>query len=186
MCRSKLRILSWLVCLLILVSLTDGLGNGQDAPSEYQVKAVFLYNFAKFVEWPSHAAASPSDPIVLAVLGDDPFGQTLEDTLHGKSANGRPIAIRRLKSDKQLNGCQIIFVSGSEKDRLREIFRSLRNSEALTIGDSAGFAQEGGIINFVLQENHVRFEVNIDAAERAHLKISSKLLSLAKVVRDEH
>jgi len=171
---------------MTLYSPTVGSGNGQDAPSEYQVKAVFLYNFAKFVEWPSHALAAPSDPIVLGVLGDDPFGQTLEETLHGKSANGHPIAIRRFKSEKQLKGCQIIFVSGSEKDRLRDIFRGLSNSDALTIGDTDGFAREGGIINFVLQENHVRFEVNIDAAERAHLKISSKLLSLAKVVRDEH
>jgi len=153
-------------------------------PTEYQIKAAFLYNFAKFVEWPATALRDPGAPIIVAVLGEDPFGADLEQTLNGKSAGGRRVLVRRFKGVRDLEFCHILFISPSEKEHLRETLRALKNSNILTVGESDGFARLGGMINFIPEENRVRFEINIDAADRAGLKISSKLLKLAKIIRD--
>ncbi len=153
-------------------------------PTEYQIKAAFLYNFAKFVEWPATALRGQGAPIIVAVLGEDPFGADLEQILDGKTAGGRQLVIRRFKGVRDLGLCHILFVSSSERERLREILRALQNSTVLTVGETEGFAGLGGIINFILEENRVRFEINIDAADRARLKISSKLLKLARIIRD--
>jgi hypothetical protein len=150
-----------------------------DGPSEYQVKAAFLYNFAKFVEWPS----PPQTAIELCVVGEDPFGKILEDTVQGKTINGQPMVVRRLKAGEVPRNCQIAFVNAPEREA-RSILDALRGAHTLTVGESPSFAQDGGIINFVLKDNRVQFEINIDAAEQARLKISSKLLSLAKIVRN--
>jgi hypothetical protein len=153
--------------------------------SEYQVKAAFLYNFAKFVEWPPNLFNDPRDPFVLCVAGDDPFGNLLDGIVLGKTANGHPLAVRRLRREQEARSCQILFVSSSERNRLRPVLKSLRGASVLTVGETDGFAQEGGMINLTLEDNRVHFEINVAAAERAGLKISSKLLSLARVVRQE-
>ena len=149
--------------------------------NEYQVKAVFLYNFARFVEWP---ADPPTVPIVIGILGEDPFGNALEETVRGKTINGHELAVKHLKSGQEARGCQIVFVASSERRRLRPLLASLGGAGVLTVGETEGFAESGGIISFTLEDDRVRFEINVDAAQRAGLKISSKLLSLAKVVRD--
>jgi hypothetical protein len=155
------------------------------APSEYQVKAAFLYNFAKFVEWPPDLFNNPRGPLVLCVAGKDPFGDFLEGIVQGKTANGHPLTIRRLQREGEARSCQILFISSSERNRVRPVLQSLNGASVLTVGETDGFAQQGGVINFTLEDNHVHFEINVDAAERAGLKISSKLLSLAKIVRAE-
>lgn len=147
--------------------------------SEYEVKAAFLFNFAKFVEWPDPA----SGPIRLCIVGDDPFGNNLEETVRGKTINGRPIAIRRIKAGENPQGCQIAFISASERPP-RSLLDLLQGASTLTVGEAPNFAKQGGIINFVLEDNKVHFEINVDAAEQARLRISSKLLSLAKIVRN--
>lgn len=151
---------------------------------EYHVKAAFLYNFAKFVEWPPETMPSGSAPLVLGVVGEDPFGQVLEETIKGKTVNGQELVIRRFTRIQGASGCHILFISSSERKRLAEIIDGLRGSSVLTVSDMERFAQRGGIISFTMENNKVRFEVNLDSAERAGLKISSKLLTLAKIVRD--
>lgn len=154
-------------------------------PSEYHVKAVFLYNFAKFIEWPPHLSGDGNDPIALCVVGEDPFGEVLEQTIQGKTVNGHELVIERFKRGQDARGCQIAFISSSERARLRPLLESLKGTSVLTVGETQGFAQLGGVINFTVEDNNVRFEVNVEAAERAGLRISSKLLSLAKIVKDE-
>ena len=157
-------------------NVSAGLAQGT---SEYEVKAAFLYNFAKFVEWPS----PPQTAIELCVVGEDPFGNVLEDTVRGKTINGRPLVVRRMKPGENPRSCQIAFIGAADHES-RAVLETLRGANVLTVGDSPNFARDGGIINFILKDNKVYFEINVDAAEQAHLKISSKLLNLAKIIRN--
>jgi hypothetical protein len=176
------------IALLIMLSfsvtaLVLGRTHAQSA-NEYQVKAAFLYNFAKFVEWPSEAFSYSSAPLVVGVMGDDPFGSTLDQAIAGKVVNGHPLMIKRLKWGQDLRGCHILFISSSERKRLGQIFDSLRGANVLTIGESDRFGQEGGIITFVMEEEKVRFEINTSVADQSRLRVSSKLLALAKGARN--
>jgi hypothetical protein len=152
---------------------------------EYQVKAAFLYNFAKFVEWPPDAFKTPQDPILVCVLGHNPFGGSLEEAIHGKSIEGRAFAFRQVSDAEEARACQILFVSSSDGRRFRSLAGSLRPAGILTVGETQGFASGGGVINFKLEDGRVRFEINVEAAEHAQLHISSKLLSLAQIVKTE-
>jgi hypothetical protein len=178
-------------CLALSIALSAVLGSAAYARaqaervSEYQVKAAFLYNFAKFVEWPDAPSTNGRDPILLCVAGRDPFGKILEQTILGKTANGHPFMIKLFKKDEDASGCHILFTDSSDETYIRSLFDRLKGSSVLTVGETGKFLRLGGIINFTLEENRVRFEINVDAAERARLKISSKLLSVAKVVRDK-
>jgi len=178
------RLLACGVILAALGSLCVPAGRTQDAPTEYQVKAAFLFNFAKFVDWPESSFATPQSPFSLCVLGVDPFGRALDDALAGKAIANRPVLVSRLKEPASARQCQIAFISSSEKVRWPAIFGALRGANVLLVGEADGFAASGGTIQFTLEENRVRFSINTDAAERAHLQISSKLLALAKIVRD--
>jgi hypothetical protein len=165
-------------CLAVGQALTRS-ANAQEL-NAYQVKAAFLYNFAKFVEWPEEA----NDPLDICTVGDEPFGRALEDTVKGKTVKGRPVEIKRIKSGATALGCKIAFIGSSERGQARSIFASLQGANTLTVGEWPDFAKEGGIVSFTLENNQVHFEINVDAAERAHLKISSKLLSLAKIIKE--
>jgi hypothetical protein len=150
---------------------------------EYTVKAAFLYNFAKFVEWPADSMGGGGSPLVLGVLGDDPFGAAIDQVVAGKTANGRQLVVRRFKWGQDLKQCHILFISSSERKRLAEILGALRGASVLTVGDMDQFGQQGGMIQFVIEQSRVRFEINIGAAQNARLKISSKLLALARNVK---
>lgn len=158
--------------------------HGQEI-DEYQVKAAFLYNFAKFVEWPAEAFKTPKDPITVCVLGHNPFGSGLEDVIRGKSIEGRAVAFRQVANAAEASACQILFISSSDGKRFRSLEGSLKTAGILTVGEVQGFASSGGVINFTLDDGHVRFEINVAAAEHAQLRISSKLLSLAQIVKTE-
>ncbi len=160
-------------------------GAQSDPPTEYQIKAAFLYNFAKFVEWPADAFPDPHAPIVVGIVGEDPFGSVLDKIVLGKSVNGRELLIKRFKPGPDLRNCHILFISSSEKKHLAPILESLQGSSVLTVGETDRFVQSGGVVNFILEENKVRFEINSDAAGRARLKISSKLLALARIVANQ-
>ncbi len=149
---------------------------------EYAVKAAFLFNFAKFVEWPAAAFPDPASPLVLCVLGEDPFGDALT-VLKGKTVNGRPLSIRYATTLDGLGRCHLLFISSSEKPFLSSIINVTKGWNVLTVGDMEDFARDGGIINLVKEENRVGIEVNLEAAQRNRLKISSKLLGLAKIVK---
>jgi hypothetical protein len=169
-------------CALI-GSLIAALAQGQNA-EEYQLKAAFLYNFAKFVEWPAQTFKRISDPIVICVLGRNPFGHALEEAVAGKSVGGRAIVAREVPDAKEASSCQIVFVSSSERKHWRAILDGVKSGAVLTVGESDEFATSGGIITLKLEDGKVRFLINVDAAEQGKLRISSKLLSLAQVLRN--
>jgi len=150
---------------------------------EYQVKAAFIYNFAKFVEWPPQTFKTDKDPIRICVLGHDPFGHALADAVNGKSVLGRAFVIAGLADASHAADCQVLFVSSSERKHLRSILGELRTMGVLTVGETEGFATQGGVVNFKLSDGRVRLEINVDAAGQARLRISSKVLSLAAIVK---
>ena len=160
-------------------------GMHSDAPTEYQVKAALLYNFARFVDWPPDAFQSEKAPITLCVFGHDPFGSALDEIIRGKMINSRELLARRINDLPNLKACQLVFISGRENKRLSEILNSLKGASALVVGESEGFAARGGGIQFFFEENKMRFSVNIDAVQRARLALSAKLLALARIVHDE-
>ena len=149
-------------------------------PSEYEVKAAFLYNFAKFVKWPDEELQGST--FVIAVLGQDPFGEALDKTIAGKTILDKKVEIRRLEAVSAANQAQILFVSSSEKARLAEILKALEGESVLTVGESDGFTERGGMIAFKLRSDVVRFDINLDQVERARLKMSSQLIRLAQQV----
>ncbi len=149
---------------------------------EYQVKAAFLYNFAKFVEWPPSSFSDGSAPLRICVFGHDPFGQELHDITTEKTVNGRKLQVDHVLDLQLARTCHILFIATSEKAQLKRIFESLRGSDALTVGDTKGFVEQGGMINFVLENDRVQFEVNHKAAQQSGLKVRSKLLNVAKHV----
>ena len=153
---------------------------------EYQVKAAFLYNFTKFVDWPPQPGNPGQEPFVICVFGDDPFRNGLESIVQGKSVNGQVLEVRYIKRVEDAQGCKIAFISSSEKGHLRTILNALRGSGVLTVGDTEGFARMGGVINFTLVDNHVHIEINPEAAKVQKLKISSRLLRLAQIVRNRN
>ena len=152
---------------------------------EYLVKAGFLYNFAKFVRWPDTAFDSPDAPLSLCVIGDDPFGDDLNG-LSSRKVRGREIAVARDIRTQEAVRCHVLFVSASLRGELEPVLDAVRSRHVLTVGDVSGFAQAGGMINLVTDEGRVRFEVNPTAADRAGLRISSDLLSLATIVDERN
>jgi hypothetical protein len=154
----------------------------QEAPPEYPVKAAYLFNFLKFVEWPEDSFTDPLAPIVIGVVGDDPFGNTLPQVVIGKTVQGRDLVIRRYRVNEDMRGAHILFIGASEKKRIPAILSYLRGSSVLTVADTDGFLDAGGMIQFLYEKGRVRFGINMDATGQARLKVSSKLLSLAKVV----
>ena len=165
---------------VLLCGLVIG-GQAQSA-GEYQVKAAFLFNFAKFVEWPPDAFPHPDAPLQICVFGQDPFGVEFERSMVEKIVQSHKVKVAHPDDMSQARACQILFVSSSEKQRMRDILQGLQGASVLTVADTPNFIQAGGIINFVLDEDQVRFEINLKAAELAHLKLSARLLTVAKRV----
>lgn len=152
---------------------------------EYQVKAAYLLNFTRYVEWPREAFKAPGAPVTLCVLGRDPFGSILDATVLGKTSGGRPLSVRRIRKDAEASGCHLVFISRETWRNQRELSRKLSSTGLLTVGESDEFAQEGGVIGFVIQNETVRFVINAEAGDRAGLRISSRMLSLAAAVYDQ-
>ena len=174
------------LCLAIALALyaPPSVMSQSKAGGEYEVKAAFLYNFAKFVEWPDRSFASAQSAFTICVLGSDPFGRTLDDALEGKMIGSRRVTLERVKDAARARQCQMAFVSPSESSHLPEIVDQLRGANVLLVGETDGFAQAGGTIQFTLEADRIRFAINTDAAERAGLRMSSKLLALEKIVHD--
>jgi uncharacterized protein DUF4154 len=149
-----------------------------DSAGEYEVKAAFLYNFTRFVEWPPEAFPDANAPLTLCVVGKDPFGEVLDDVVRDETVGGRRLAVVRPGPGDDLAHCQLLFVSRSEHPRLGALLRRLQGKSVFTVGEEEGFLEAGGILRFVRAGRSVRFEINQAAAERAPLKISSKLMRL--------
>ncbi len=160
------------------------LADSQDVShAEYNVKLAFLYNFARFVEWPPDAFASENAPLILCVAGQNPFQGELGDALRGRTAGGHPIQIRPFPFGDDSRACHLIFVPSGESRGVEKKLPALKGSSVLTVGETPGFAERGGIINLVLRDNRLGFEINLGAASQTRLRISSKLLNLAKIVK---
>jgi hypothetical protein len=172
--------------LAITMILMSSIGGGaQFANNEYDVKAAFLVNFASFVEWPDGSFQRPDDPILICVLGQDPFGRALDDVAAGKSIAGRPIALRRLADARNAPGCRILFIHALDRKKTPLLSRTLPDLGVLTVGEEDGPAPESMIINFAIEKGRVRFSVNLKIAEREKLQLSSRLLGLASSVRKQ-
>lgn len=151
-------------------------------PSEYQVKATYLYNFSQFVQWPPKATAA-SNSFDICVLGQDPFGSTLNTILANETIAGKRVAARRISNSQDAVNCRVLFISSSESGRIKEILNALEGASVLTVSDLPQFTVHGGMLQFLLMDDRVRFEVNLAAAERAGLSLSSELLKVAINVR---
>ena len=169
---------------ILCLCLTHGSGlAAQSAPTpEYRLKAVFLFNFAQFVEWPASAFPEADTPLVIGVLGDDPFGAYLDETVRGERVNDRPLTVRRYRRVEEIGACHILFISRPEQGHLDQLLDSLKGRSVLTVSDAERFASHGGMIGFATERNRIRLRVNLEAARAANLTISSKLLRPAQIV----
>ena len=174
--RCLVALASWLALLPMLLA--------QDSrPTEYQVKAVYLFNFGRFVEWPSSAAGPRGQPFAVCVLGHDPFGPALDAALAGEIIDRAPVVAKRIPKPEQAVNCRVLFISSSEDSQLREVLATLDKTSVLTVSDMPQFVKRGGMVQFLLDGNRVRFEVNLVATQRVGLNLSSDLLKLAIAVR---
>lgn len=170
-------------CLALLVFLCSLNCFAQAPPSrEYNIKAVFLYNFTQFIEWPSSAFNNAAAPFIIGIYGDDPFESYIDETVAGEKVNGRAIIVRRYDDIKEVRGCHILYVSVKEALRVKEILSALPNKNMLTVSDIPNFARSGGMVHFLNQSNKIRLQINSSAAKAADLNISSKLLRVAEIV----
>lgn len=168
-----------LALILVLCAMTSAFAR---ATPEYQVKAAFLFNFSQFVSWPPRAFSSANAPIVIAVLGRDPFGTDLDAIVSGEHVDGHPLAVRRYSDVSEVEGCQILFIDRSESAQLPQILQALRGRAILTVSDIEGSAQSGVMIDLVTQSDHIRMHINLAAARASGLTVSSQLLRLARII----
>ena len=182
------RVGACLCMLLTLWSLVLGdvrAGAESSAPSRQQVQAAFLFNFAKFVTWPDEAFKHNPDMLIIGVIGEDPFGAILEETVHDKTILGKRLAVRRFAKIEDATNSQILFLGSSEENHLSSIIKTLEKTNTLTVSDIDQFAEQGGMVAFTLEDQKVRFSVNMEAVERAELKMGSQLLKLARIVSEK-
>jgi hypothetical protein len=158
--------------------------SGQTLWQEQRVEAAFLYNFAKFVEWPGDSGVSGSAPLTFCLMGAGPFQRAVEESLAGKTINGHLLVVRRIDGPEEAPSCQVAFIGWDEKKRLPEVLDALNGAAVLTVADFEQFASRGGMIQLIKEANKFRFAVNVDAVHRHGLRVSSRLLQLAEVVRD--
>ena len=156
--------------------------HAQEAPTEYQVKAAYLFNFLKFVEWPGDPIVNTNGHWVIGIVGENPFGDELTQIVSGKVVQGHELLVRRFQSGEDLHACHVLFIGASEKKRLPSMLAALSGSSVLTVADMDHFIESGGMIQFVMEEKRVRFAIDVGASSQARLKVSSKLLSLARTV----
>jgi hypothetical protein len=167
----------------MLAALGVGASAQASAPSrEYQVKAAFLFNFVQFVDWPSSTFAEDDAPLVICVLGTDPFGSYLDELVRGEQVNSRRLTVQRFRAPEDVKGCQVLFVSRSESRNLDKALASGKEINALTVSDVDGFAERGGIIQLTTEGGKIRLKINVLAAKASSLVISSKLLRSAEIV----
>jgi hypothetical protein len=175
------KIINLGLCLGLLLAAGSGLAQTPRPPTEYQIKAAILYNFAKFIDWPPEALRDDKAPFIIGILGDNPFGDDLEQTVAGKKINDHSILVQTFRKVADATHCQILFISKSEKKQFADILLSLHGTAVLTVSQTDGFMEAGGMVNLVLDpaSRKIRFQINADAAKAARLKVSSKLLNVA-------
>ncbi|MGH8141958.1 MAG: YfiR family protein [Steroidobacteraceae bacterium] len=177
------RRLLWAVTALASLSVAGAAVAAPVAPTEYQVKAVFLYNFSRFVAWPPGAFTAPNEPFVIGILGSDPFGNRLDEAVRGEQIGQHPLVVRRFRDVTQIGDCRILFIDRSEDAQLGQILASLNHHSVLTVSDLDDASERGIMIELATQDSRVRLRVNVASARAAGLTISANLLRLAQIVR---
>jgi hypothetical protein len=150
-------------------------------PSEYGLKSVFLYQFCRFMEWPSSAFSSPNDPLIIGVVGEDPFGSLLREAVAGETYHGRPIRIEHYRNPREIKRCHLLFVSRSEMEEMAEILSRVSGKNVITVGETDGFLEHGGMIALTADHDRVRLQVNASNLRAANVDVSSKLLRVAEI-----
>lgn len=186
MYKWQTRLIKWKYAVIFLTATFGILASGtlpqKTATPEYQVKAVFLYNIAQFIEWPKDSVLKEKSPIVIGVLGPDPFGSYLDETVQGEEINGHPLIIERYAHWEGVKTCHILFIHQALAPKLGNIIKSLKGKGILTVSDAVNFAKQGGMVRFFKQENKIKIRINLDAVKAENINISSKLLRLAEIV----
>ncbi len=177
------RLLTCIIAVGTSALGTASLAAQQTGPSEFQVKAAYIYNFGKFVKWPAVAAANQSGSFTICVLDHDPFGNILQSTLAGETVGGKPVAVKQIEKAQNASVCHILFIGSAQGKDLKGIFSALDEYAVLTVSDIPDFSKRGGMIQFVPEGNRIRFEINLDGAERSHLVFPSELLKVAVAVK---
>jgi hypothetical protein len=183
--KSGSRVLHFILSLhsrILCAAAVMALGNltvEAQASREYQLKAVFLFNFAQFTDWPDSAFANAKSPLVIGIVGADPFGSALKATIHDESIKGRPIVLEHYSHVADIKPCHMLFITQPELRHIDEIVNSVKDKPVLTVADNGGAASAAAIIRFTLQNNKVHFRINVEAAQAAKLSLSSKLLRVA-------
>ena len=171
----------WLLGLALL-ACAPSLARAEPATStEYQLKAAFLFKLSQFVDWPAQAFNGPATPLVIGVVGEDPFGAYLDDLVRGEKIGLRPLNVRRYRRNEEIIGCHILFVCSSESTGLEKIIRRLTGRSLLTVSDAETFLRLGGMVRFATENGKIRLKINVEAAKAAELTISSKILSPATI-----
>jgi hypothetical protein len=160
----------------------EPLGAQSQVLTEYEIKAGFLFNFTKFVEWPAGTFVNSSAPIILGIVGENPFGNLLTEAATGKAVNGRAVLVRQFKEGQDLRSCQVLFVALTDKKHIVQTLGKLKGSSVLTVGEGSGFTQSGGMIAFLVEGNKVRLEIDLRPASEAQLKISAKVIAVARLL----
>lgn len=171
-----------LLSLIVTLILCMGLHSHAQTAAEYQVKAVFLFNFTRFVDWPGPSFESPNSPFVIGILGNDPFGAYIDTTVNGEKVDGHTIIIKRYRNIKEIDNCHILFISTGDGEQIKAMLPDLKQRHILTVSDANNFASLGGIIGFFMENNKIRMQINMEAARASSLNISSKLLGVAKIL----
>lgn len=179
-CRVSLL---WLALSFTLVSSREIAQ--REISREHQIKAVFLFNFTQFVEWPEAAFPTPDGPFVIGIIGRDPFGTYLDETVQGEKLGDHPLVVKRIQSPDEAVNCHILFVNASDKADVKLILEKVKDKPVLTVGDVPNFATQGGMIAFLKEDNKIRIRINLEATKKANVTISSKLLNLADIVETQ-
>lgn len=173
--------LKWSAIVLLAISIL--FSSAQKPPArEYQVKAAFLFNFSQFTEWPASAFSSPKAPLVIGILGEDPFGNYLDELVKEEMINGRPLSIQRFQDTQEIKNCHILFIKVLKPIRQQDIINDLKGKNILTVGEDPDFIKDGGMVRFVTINNKIQFQINPEATKKENITISSKLLRLAEIV----
>lgn len=180
--HKKILFFSILICLLSVRILAQ-MGFTM-YPSEYQIKAKYLYNLARFVDWPEHTFADSNSSYIIGILGKDPFGIDLEKTIEGKKINGRNFSVKRFKNYKNIQFSHILFINFTDPQKLDQAIKKIDNKFILTVGDAENFAHKGGILNFIIKDKKIRFQINLQAAKKSGIQISSKILRQAYIIEN--
>jgi len=180
--RSKVVALFLIGAFIVAGSRARGDDTPRGGLSDYQIKAAYLYYFSTFVDWPPETFSRSGDTLIIGVLGEDPFGKVLDETMQGKTVNARRLIVKRFQSLKDARESQILFISSSEREHLASILKALEGSTVLTVGETERFASSGGQIGFRMEDRKVRFDINVAAVGHARLKISAQLMKLGRIV----